>query len=227
MTPYSTRQTFDRHLQNLLEQVLALGSLVDQAVMQAVQALKRHDRKAARRIYEGDQLINESRFAIENECVALIATQQPMARDVRFLASILEIITELERIGDYAKGIAKITLLLPDELSDVEISADLQHMADIGLAMLRQALDAFISGDADTARAIPADDDAVDALYGQVYQKLLRRMIADTTTIEHASYLMWAAHNLERLADRVLNICERTVYVSTGSLKELDPGYRI
>ena len=127
MSPYSPRETFDRHLHKLLEQVLVFGNMVEQAVTQAVAALQQHDHLAARRIYENDQRINEKRFAIENECVVLIATQQPMARDVRTLAAILEIITELERIGDYAKGIAKITLLLPVERIDPSISGDLQQ----------------------------------------------------------------------------------------------------
>jgi len=224
MSPYSPRETFDRHLHTLLEQVLVLGNMVEQAVTQAVAALQQHDHLAARRSYENDQLINEKRFAIENECVVLIATQQPMARDVRFLAAILEIITELERIGDYAKGIAKITLLLPVERIDTSISGDLQQMSELGLGMLRRALDAFVAGDAAAAREIPAEDDEVDSLYNRIYKELTRRMIADTTTVEYANLLMWAAHNLERLADRVTNICERTVYVSTGSMKELDLG---
>lgn len=223
MSPSSNRETFDRQLHSLLEQVMVLGSMVELAVEQSVAALKRHDHAAARRVYAGDQLINERRYAIENKCVALIATQQPMARDVRLLAAILEIITELERIGDYAKGIAKINLLLGDEPDDPSISRQLEQMAELSLSMLRRGLDAFVSGDVEAARLIPADDDLVDQLYNRIYQDLTQQMIADTTTIDHANHLIWAAHNLERLADRVSNICERTVYVSTGNLKELDP----
>ena len=222
MSPFSTRETFDRQLRGLLEQVLILGSMVEQAIQQSVQALQQHDRSAARRIYQADQRINEKRYAIESDCVTLIATQQPMGRDVRFLAAILEIITELERIGDYAKGISKINLLLTDELNDPPIFRDLQLMAELGLAMLRRALDAFVAGDLAAARAIPADDDQVDRLYNQVYLELTRRMIGDATTVDHANHLMWAAHNLERMADRVINICERIVYVATGEMKELD-----
>ena len=222
MSPFSTRETFDRQLRGLLEQVLILGSMVEQAIQQSVQALQQHDRSAARRIYQADQRINEKRYAIESDCVTLIATQQPMGRDVRFLAAILEIITELERIGDYAKGISKINLLLTEELNDPPIFRDLQRMADLGLTMLRRALDAFVAGDLEAARAIPAADDEVDGLYNQVYLELIRRMIADSTTVDHANHLMWAAHNLERMADRVINICERIVYVATGEMKELD-----
>jgi phosphate transport system protein len=224
MSPYSARERFDRYLQNLLDQVLVLGNMVEQAVAQSLAALQQRDHIAARRIYAGDQHINEKRYAIENECVTLIATQQPMARDVRFLAASLEIITELERIGDYAKGIAKITLLLSDEPDDPSISRHLNHMAELGLSMLRRGLDAFVAGDVESARAIPAQDDAVDNLYNRIYQELTRRMMEDTISIDHANQLIWAAHNLERLADRVSNICERTVYISTGDLQELDPG---
>lgn len=227
MSPFSTRETFDRQLHSLLEQVLVLGSMVEQAIQQSVNALQQHDRSAARRIFAGDQLVNEKRYAIESDCVKLIATQQPMGRDVRFLAAILEIITELERIGDYAKGICKINLLLTDELDDPSIFHDLQQMAELGLAMLRRALDAFVAGDVAVARAIPAGDDEVDRLYNRVYLELTHRMIVDTTTVDHANHLMWAAHNLERMADRVINICERIVYVATGEVKELDSGDEI
>ncbi|MBN2146046.1 MAG: phosphate signaling complex protein PhoU [Anaerolineales bacterium] len=222
MSPFSTRETFDRQLHGLLEQVLVLGSMVEQAIQQSVSALQRHDLVAARRIYTSDYRINEKRYAIESECVTLIATQQPMGRDVRFLAAILEIITELERIGDYAKGISKINLLITEEVEDPTIFHDLQKMSELGLSMLRRALDAFVANDVHTARAIPADDDEVDHLYNRVYRELIRRMIIDITSADHANHLMWAAHNLERMADRVINICERIVYVSTGQVKELD-----
>jgi phosphate transport system protein len=222
MSASSPRETFDRHLHKLLDQVLLLGSMVEQAIQQSVDALQRHDHLAARRIYDGDQRINEKRYAIESECVTLIATQQPMARDVRFLTAILEIITELERIGDYAKGISKINLLLGDEIVDPPIFYDLHRMADRGLTMLRRALEAFMTSDVAAARAIPADDDEVDRLYNHIYMDLIKGMMANTTTVNRANHLIWVAHNLERMADRVTNICERIVYVATGEMKELD-----
>src|SRR5512136_1604420 len=152
------RETFERQLQMLLDQVLVLGSMVEQAVLDALDALKRRDIAAARRIYEADLQINEKRYSIESGCVTLIATQQPMARDVRFLAAILEIITELERIGDYAKGICKITQLISEDAIDPVLLYNLQQMAAFGLDMLRRALDAFVSGDSDVAREIPLED---------------------------------------------------------------------
>ena len=215
------RETFERELQELKDELLILGSIVEQAVREAVEALKRRDLEAARRIYADDQKINEKRYEIEQDCLVLIATQQPMARDLRMLAAILEVNTELERIGDYAKGICKINLMLGTE-SLVKPLIDIPKMADLGLDMLHRALGAFIIGDADTARAIPDEDDQVDLLYNCVYNDLLKMMLANPEIISRANYLIWAAHNLERLADRVTNICERTVFLVTGEIIELD-----
>jgi phosphate transport system protein len=217
-----SRETFDRALQAELDQVLVLGSMSEMALKQSVEALQRHDHATAKKIIEADLRINEKRYHIEQECITLIATQQPMARDVRFLTAILEIITELERIGDYAKGISKINLLLQDEIEDPPIYYDLHRMADLGLGMLHRALDAFVSLDVAVARTIPGEDDQVDRLYNHVYMQLIQAMMTDKTTISRASHLMWAAHNLERMADRVTNICERIVYAGTGEMKELD-----
>lgn len=219
--------TFDYQLNQLLQQVLLLGSMVEQAVIQAMEALQRRDHAAARRVFAGDLLINDKRYDIENECVRLIATQQPMARDARFLAAILEIITELERIGDYAKGIGKITLLLGEEAIDPAMLADLDWIAGRGLDMLRRSLASFVSGDAGSARAIPDEDDDVDRMFASIYQRLTQQIIDQIITFDHASRLIWAAHNLERLADRVTNICERTIYVATGTTQELDRGFEI
>ncbi len=216
------RETFERQLQTVLDQVLVLGSMVEQAVLDALDSLKRRDQTAARRIYDADLQVNEKRYAIESACVTLIATQQPMARDVRFLAAIIEIITELERIGDYAKGICKITQIISEEAIDPVLIDNLQQMATLGLGMLRRALDAFVIGDATAAREIPMEDAKVDQLYNQMYHKLMEQMMVDISTIDRANHIMWAAHNLERMADRVTNICERIVYVATGEMKELD-----
>ena len=216
-----TRETFERELLRLQDEVLFLGSMAEQAVQDAVTALRQMDRKSARAIRKGDQQINEKRYQIEHETLVAIATQQPMARDLRLLAAILEIITELERIGDYAKGIAGIVLMLDKE--DVEIpKGDLKRMADLGMDMLHRALGAFLARDADTARAITPEDDKIDALYNKIYRKLLKQMMADPSTVDNATRMMWAAHNLERMGDRVTNICERVVFVVTGEIKELD-----
>lgn len=215
------RETFEHELQELKYQLLILGSMVEQAVRGSVEALKQRDQDAARRIYAGDQNVNEKRYEIEQSCLVLIATQQPMARDLRMLAAILEVNTELERIGDYAKGICKISLMMGSEPL-VKPLIDIPRMADLGLDMLHRALGAFVAGDADTARSIPDEDDQVDELYNRVCHDLLEMMIVNPIVITGANYLIWAAHNLERLADRVTNICERTVFLATGEIIELD-----
>jgi len=220
----TTRETFDRHLRNLLDSVLVLGSMVEQAVLDSVDALRRRDFEASKRIYNADIKINEKRYAIENDCLTLIATQQPMARDLRLLAAILEINTELERMGDYAKGISRINLLLGDAPIDIPI-VDLQLMAEHGLDMLHRALGAFVARDVETARHIPAEDDVVDQLYNHIHSELMNEMIADPSKIDRINYLVWAAHNLERLSDRVTNICERIVFITTGEMHELDETY--
>jgi len=215
------RQAFERELQRLQDEMLVLGSMVENALTEAVKALKERDQEAARRLIAQDRTINEHRFTIEQDCLVLIATQQPMAGDLRMLASVLEITGELERIGDYAKGIARICLLLgADPL--IKPILDLPRMAEKARTMLHRALDAFIRRDVALARAIPQEDDEVDALYNQVYRVLLTYIIADPSTIEQVNYLMWAAHNLERAADRVTNICERVLFAVTGELVELD-----
>jgi phosphate transport system protein len=216
-----TRETFERHLQQVQDEVLVLGSMVEQSVLDAVDALRRRDLIAAQTIYANDQRVNEKRYAIENEVLTLIATQQPMARDLRLLAAILEINTELERMGDYAKGICRVNTLLGNQTPIVPLT-DFQRMAELGLDMLHRALGAFVARDADTARAIPHEDDQVDELYNQIYRDLIQKTLANPAITDHANHLMWAAHNLERLADRVTNICERIVFVVTGEMRELD-----
>lgn len=214
------RATLDRKIQHLRDEILVLGSMVESATLEAVEALKRRDLAAARRIFAEDTRINEKRFELENETMTTIATQQPiMGRDLRLLASILEVTSELERMGDYAKGIAKICLLLGDQ-PPVKPLIDIPRMAELTTSMLHRAVGAFVNGDVETAKQIPGEDDEIDHLYNQVYRELVAIMLAHPETIDRASYLLWAAHNLERLADRVTNICERTVYITTGVMKE-------
>jgi len=216
-----TRQFLDEKIQHLLDEILVLGSMVEQATVQSVEALKKRDLETARRLYRGDQALNEKRYAIESETLIVIATQQPMASDLRKLASILEVAIELERMGDYAKGIAKINILMGDQPL-LKPLIDLPRMAEKATDMLHRALAAFVAGDVEQARAIPSEDDEVDALYNQIYRELLTFMISDPKTIDQANFLLWAAHNLERMADRVTNICERTIFTVTGEMRELD-----
>ncbi len=214
------RQVLETELQNLKTQVLQLGGMVRQAMLDAIEALKQRDVGAAERIMQADSEINALRFDIERAALIVIATQQPLAHDLRLLASILDIAGELERMGDYAKGIAKINILMGDQPL-LKPLIDLPRMAEIATAMLQDALEAFVNDDADTARTIPQRDDEVDALYNQIYRELITFMIQDPKTIDQANYLLWAAHNVERMADRVTNICERTVFTVTGEVAEL------
>ncbi len=221
MPPLSPRETLDRQIRELQDEILVLGSMVEQATIEAVDSMKRRDLDASQRIYLQDTEINKKRFEIENEIITVIATQQPMATDLRVLAAMLELITELERMGDYAKGIAKINILMGSEQL-LKPLIDLPRMAEITVNMLHKSLSAFVTLDIDEAKKIPHMDDEVDALYNQVNRELVTFMISDPSTIDRANHLMWAAHNLERMADRVINICERTIYVATGEMAELD-----
>lgn len=214
------RKTFEHEIQQVKDEVLLLGSLVEQAILTSVEVLKKRDIKGAEKIIAGDALINKKRFDIENQLMILIATQQPMAHDLRLLASTMEIISELERMGDYAKGIANINVRMGEETL-LKPLIDIPRMAEIGVGMLHRALTAFINEDVETAKAIPVEDDQVDALYNQVYHELMLYVIQDPKSIERANWLLWVAHNLERVADRVTNICERTVFIATGEMGEI------
>ena len=215
------RETFERELQRLQDQTMALGSMVEEAIMASTDVLKRRDMEGSRRVIAQDHLVNEKRFAIENDALVLIATQQPMAGDLRTIAAVLDITSELERMGDYAKGIAKINLLI-GEGPLLKPLVDVPRMAEKTCDMLHRALDAFARRDTETALAIPTEDDEVDSLYNQVYRELITYILADPRVIEQANYLLWVAHNLERAADRVTNICERVIFTVTGKMVELD-----
>jgi phosphate transport system protein len=215
------RLLFDRELSRLQDEILALGSMVSHALRASVIALRDRDAVTAQTLIQGDIEINRKRFDIEGECLRLIATQQPMAKDARLLASVLEITTELERIGDYAKGIGKIILLIgPEPL--MKPLVDIPLMCEQVLGMLGRALDAFIRQDADAARAIAAEDDKVDDLYNKVYREIIGFLMEKPQLFDRANYLLWAAHNLERAGDRTVNICERVIFNVTGQMAELD-----
>lgn len=215
-----TRAEFERDLQNLRQEVLNLGSMVEKAVERAVDALKRYDVKQARNVIDQDREIDERCYALEEHALLLIATQQPLATDLRIIAATLSIISELERIGDYAEGLGKIAIRLSN-WPPLKPLIDIPRMAEISIDLLWQALDAFMEMDLERCRAIWQRDDEVDALYDQVYRELLTYMMSDPRTIERATLLLWAAHNLERIADRVTNICERIAFVITGDPRAL------
>lgn len=216
-----TRTAFERQLAEIQEDMLVLANMVESAIERSVQALKERDVALARRIITDDLKVNQKRYDIEEKCLELIATQQPLAGDLRTIVAVLHIIVDLERMGDHAEGIAKVALMLADE-PPLKPYIDIPRMAEIAARMLMGSLEAFKQRDAARARAICDEDDEVDALYDQVYRELLTFMMNDPRTIERATHLTWVAHNLERIADRVTNICERVVYLVEGKIAELN-----
>jgi phosphate transport system protein len=214
------RTTFHKRLREIHDDVLAMGSMVEKAISRSIEALRKRDLDAAHKVTTDDLKINEKRFEIEEKCIQLIATQQPMASDLRSIICVLNVITEVERIGDYADGIAKIVVMIGDE-PPLKPLIDIPRMAEKVNDMLRRSLDAFISRDGDAARKIATEDDEVDNLYNQVFRELLTYMAEDPRTITRATRLIWVAHNLERSADRVTNICERVVFSVTGKMQEI------
>lgn len=216
----SIRATFDQELQDLRDSLLRMGSMVDLAISRSIQSLKEQDQDLARQIIADDENINELRFEIEEDCVVLIARQQPTARDLRFIVAAMNIVLDLERMADHAAGIATIVLRMGDQPL-LKPLIDLPRMVRISQNMLRQSLDALISGDSEEALAIARIDDEVDLLYNQIFRELVSYMIEDPRTVTRAMYLLFCAHNVERIADRVTNICERVVFVATGEMKEV------
>jgi phosphate transport system protein len=214
------RESFDRNLRELQDDVLVLGSMVAKAIERSTEALRKRDLELARQVIADDGKINGKRFEIEEKCIELIVTQQPMASDLRIIVAVLNIIVDLERIGDHAEGNAKIAIAIGDE-PPLKPLIDLPRMAQKTVEMLHRSLDAFIGHDAEAARKVSDEDDEVDHLYDQVFRELLTFMAEDTRTITRATRLIWVAHNLERSADRVTNICERVVYVVTGKMEEI------
>ena len=214
------RTEFHKKLGEIQGDILAMGSMVEKAIIRSMEALKERDLALAQQIVTEDTKINRKRFEIEEKCIRLIATQQPMAGDLRTIMAVVNVITELERIGDHAEGVAKIVIMIGDE-PPLKPLIDLPRMAEKTADMLHRSLDAFTSHDAEAARQIAVEDDTVDDLYDHIYRELLSFMAEDPKTITRATRLIWVAHNLERSADRVTNICERVVFTVTGKMEEI------
>lgn len=222
MTKTYTRSALAHELEQVRSEILRMGSLIESAIERSVQALKTRDFDLAQQVVNDDENINRLRYEIEEQCLELIATQQPAASDLRTTIAATHIAVEMERIADHAEGIAEIAKRLFDEpllkpLIDVPI------MAQIAREMIHGALDAFIARDADAAQKVAARDDEIDAIYEQVFRELLTYMLEDPRNISRATYLLWVAHNLERIGDRVTNVCERVIFMTTGKLEELQP----
>ncbi|MGZ3613825.1 MAG: phosphate signaling complex protein PhoU [Syntrophales bacterium] len=215
-----TRTAFHKHLQEVEGDILTMGGMVVKAIDRSIEALKDRNSTLAHRIIADDSLINKQRFSIEDKCIGLIATQQPMASDLRIIVAVLNIVTELERIGDYGEGIAKIVIMIGDE-PPLKPLIDIPRMGEIILDMINKSLESFVKRDVDLAMKVVSLDSVVDDLYDQVFRELLTFMMVDPKTTNRATRLIWVAHNLERAADRATNICERVVFTVTGKMEEI------
>jgi phosphate transport system protein len=217
----SLRATFDKEYAAIIEDILKLGSLIDQAIAQALDSLQRRDQTLAQQIIDEDEEINLLRFKIEEACLTLIATQQPAARDLRGVVASMNIVVDMERLGDHAAGIAKTVIRMGDEPL-LKPLIDIPRMAQTAREMLRMSLDAFIERDAEAAKAVVPIDDEMDHLYRAIFDELVEIMSHKPEGVERATYLLWCAHNLERIGDRVTNIAERVIFMTTGDMQELN-----
>jgi phosphate transport system protein len=218
-----TRGMLDRELTQIQDNILRLSSMVETAIQRSIKALKERDVDLAQYIIANDEKINVLRYSIEEQCLTVIATQQPVAGDLRTIIAAMHIAVEMERMGDHAAGIAQLVMRMAGEPL-LKPLIDVPRMADIACEMLRSSIDAFLDRDPEAAEAVADRDDEVDQLDDRVYRELLTYMLQDPRNINRATFLLWVSHNLERIADRAKNISERVVFMTTGKLKKLDPG---
>jgi phosphate transport system protein len=215
------RAAYDREYALVQEQILKLGELVDRAITLSLKCLQDRDLELAQQVIDDDEAVNHLRFQIEEECLALIATQQPTASDLRAVIAAMNIVTDIERMGDHAAGIAKTVIMMGDEPL-LKPLIDIPKMVKQARQMLKQSLKAFIERDAAMARRVAKQDDKIDALYRAIFDELVEIMAHKPDSVSRATYLLWCAHNLERIGDRVTNIAERAIFMSTGDMKELN-----
>lgn len=216
-----TRALFDKQLREMQDGVLIMSSMVEKAVQRSVESLRTRDIAISNAVVEDDLAINKKRYEIEEKCIHTMALQQPMAADLRVLVAVLFIATELERIADHAEGIARINLMMGEEPLPAALN-EIWEMGDRAGDMLRRAITSFIDRDAEAARLICDEDDVVDSLYDGAYNRIIHMMINDPSDVQRLTYLIWTSHNLERIADRVTNICERVIFMVTGVLEEIN-----
>jgi len=215
-----SRRIFEQQLNSLQDSLIRLSDMVCRAVSDAIAALKGRDLELARQIVVHDRDLNKIRFEVEELCLAMLATQQPAASDLRRIISAMNVVLDLERMGDHAANVAKTVIRIGNE-PPLKPLIDIPKMGEHCCDMLRRALSAYVELDAETAKEISREDDVVDQLYDQVFRELLTYMLEDDRTIKRAMQLLFVAHHLERIADRVTNICERVVYLRTGEMREL------
>lgn len=215
------RSVFDREFDEVRAKLTGMTNLVDVAIERSMNALSERDTKLAKIVIAGDLEINKQRFQIEEDCLSLIATQQPAAADLREIIAILYMIVELERMGDYAAGIAKTVILMKEEPL-LKTFKKIFKMAELSRQMLADSMQAFMNRDPVLAQEITDRDNKIDELYKIVFLRLLKIMTKDPDMVTRCTYLMWCAHNLERIADRVINISEQVTFMTTGTLKEFE-----
>jgi len=215
------RSALDREVGEINDDLLRLHKRVDQAIVRSLDCLKRRDQTMAQQVIEEDVEINHLRFRIEENCLALIATQQPTAGDLRSIIAAMHMVVEMERMGDHATGIAKTVIKMGDEPL-LKPLVDIPRMAELAREMLRRSVIAYNERDAAKARAVAELDDEMDALYRAVFDELVQIMSQTPDSASRATYLLWCAHNLERIGDRVTNIAERVVFITTGDMRELN-----
>lgn len=219
--PGSLRAAYDRSFTQIQDDILRMTEMVDRAITRSLTSLTDRDQALAQQIIEDDEDINDLRFEIEESCLKLIATQQPAATDLRAVVAAMNIVVDVERMGDYAVGIAKTVIRMGDEPL-LKPLIDIPRMVEISREMLREAIQAYSERDPARARQAAARDDEIDHLYKAIFDELVEIMAGNPEGVTRATYLLWVAHNLERIGDRVTNISERVVFVNTGDMKELN-----
>lgn len=216
------RTLYDREFSRVREDILRLGGQVDRAIERALESLRQRDRLLAKQVIDDDAGINELRFRVEEACLALIATQQPAAGDLRAVVAAMNIVVDMERMADHAAGISKTVIRMGDDPL-LKPLVDIPKMAQAAREMLSDCLKAFVGRDAALAKKTAGRDTEIDNLYKAVFDELIEIMARDPSTVERGTYLLWCAHNLERIGDRVTNIAERVVFMTTGDMRELNP----
>lgn len=220
--PHPARESLDRALREIKDNVLRMGSLVEEAIRAALRALVEHDAEAALAVIKGDARINEMQRAVSTLITTTIATQGPVARDLRFLLTIDHVSYELERMGDHAGSVAKqVRKLAP--LPPLKQYVDLPEMAELAAQLVHGILRALVDVDQDEARRVASGDDQIDELYHRTFDEVLDLMRADPDNVDRGARLLFAAHYLERIGDRVTNIAEDVVFLATGEIEDLNP----
>ncbi|HEX6797624.1 MAG TPA: phosphate signaling complex protein PhoU [Ktedonobacterales bacterium] len=216
-----TRDAYHQELREIEEAVVQMAALVEAAIARATQALTQRDTLLAEEVIAGDGTVNEMQRSIRNRCISVMARQAPVARDLREISTVQLVINELERMGDHAVGIAKQALRLR-ETEQLPLSGDLVELAKLVREQVRAGTSAFIDVNVQAARDVCLRDDEIDHQYRTIFSELVERMTKDPALIPAATSLLFAAHDLERIGDRVTNICEDVIYMVTGEIEELN-----